>query len=275
MRFVTYNVGGETALGVRTPDGIVATGHSGLRGYLDGGPEAAKELSESLRDSPVVQPDRLLAPLAERCQLIFCGGNYREHLREVGLSPAEPVFFPKLWSSVAHPGQPVIKHTPATKLDYEVEFAVVIGRTARHVRAEEAMDYVFGFTVVNDFSARDVMEREPLQIMLCKSADRFCPVAEDIVTPDEVDLAGAAITCRVNGELRQDATLDDMIYTLPHILEFLTRTVTLSPGDLVTTGTPGGVALGRTLEAFLQPGDVVEAAVAGVGTVTSTIEAGW
>jgi 2-keto-4-pentenoate hydratase/2-oxohepta-3-ene-1,7-dioic acid hydratase in catechol pathway len=272
MRFVTYGLGEQSGLGVRAPAGIVPTGHHDLRDYLEGGDTAQKELDALLATGPdPVQPDRLLAPLAGRCQLICVGGNYRDHLTEVGLTPAEPVYFPKLWSSVLAPGDLVRAPGPDTQLDYEAEFAAIIGRTARAVPADRALDHVFGYTVVNDISARDVMAREPLQIMLCKSADGFLPVAEDIVTRDEVELGNNAITCTVNGELRQNSTLDKMIYALPYLIEFLTRSVTLSPGDLITTGTPGGVGAGRSPQVFLRPGDVVTAAVDGVGSVTTTI----
>ena len=272
MRFVTYRRAGQTELGVRTSYGIVATGHPGLREYLEEGDAAVTRLARLLASGPpVVTPDRMLSPLAERCQLICVGGNYADHIAEAGLQVSEPVYFPKLWSAVLPPGEPLAMPEPATQLDYEVEFAVVIGRTARRIAAADALDHVFGYTVVNDVGARDVMAREFLQIMLCKSADGFLPVAEEIVTTDEVDVRGAAITCTVNGELRQKSTLDQMLHSVPYLLEFLTRTVTLHPGDLVTTGSPGGSGFGQSPPSFLRPGDVVTAAVAGVGSVTTTI----
>jgi 2-keto-4-pentenoate hydratase/2-oxohepta-3-ene-1,7-dioic acid hydratase in catechol pathway len=275
MRFLTYSHDGEPALGVRTRDGIVPTGHADLREYLEGGQAAADQLRALLDSSPpTVIPDRLLSPLAPRAQLICVGGNYQDHLDEVGLARlAEPVYFPKLWSAVLAPGDPVRPPSTETLLDYEVELAVVIGRTAHRITAEDALDHVFGYTVVNDITARDVLAREPLQIMLCKSADTFFPVASEIVTADEVELGAQAITCTVNGEIRQDSTLDRMIYQVPHLLEFLTRSVTLHPGDLVTTGTPGGVAMSRPQQDYLRTGDVVVASVAGVGQVTTTVAA--
>jgi len=272
MRFVTYQRAGRTELGVRTPAGIVATGHPGLRDYLEEGAAAVERLERLLASGPaVVTPDRMLTPLAERCQLICVGGNYADHLAEVRLELSEPVYFPKLWSAVLQPGELLRMPEPATDLDYEVEFALIIGKTARRISVTEALDHVFGYTVVNDIGARDVMARERMQIMLCKSADGFLPVAEEIVTADEVDIYGSAITCTVNGELRQKATLGQMIYSIPYLLEFLTRTVTLHPGDLVTTGSPGGSGIGQTPPRFLDPGDVVTASVAGVTSVTTTI----
>jgi 2-keto-4-pentenoate hydratase/2-oxohepta-3-ene-1,7-dioic acid hydratase in catechol pathway len=276
MRFVTYSASGRTGLGVRTPEGIVATGYPDLREYLAAGDAAVTELDRRLAEGATIRPDRMLSPLPERSQLICVGGNYADHLAEAGLAPAEPVYFPKVWSALLPPGEPLRMPEPTTLLDYEVELAVVVGRTARHISAADYLDYVFGYTVVNDISARDVMIREHLQIMLCKSADGFLPIAEEIVTADEAELEGSALSCTVNGELRQKATLDQMLYDIPFLLEFLTRWVTLSPGDLVTTGSPGGSAMGRGPAAYLRPGDVVTASVAGVTSVTTTVaEASW
>ena len=275
MRFVTYCLDGRRGLGVRTGEGVVPTGYTDLRDYLEGGRPAADKVRALLASGqPVVTPDRLLSPLAQRAQLICVGGNYQDHIDEVGLTRLkEPVYFPKLWSAVLPPGESLRPPSADTLLDYEVELAVIIGRTAYRVRAEDALDHVFGYTVVNDISARDVMKREPMQIMLSKSADTFLPVAADIVTADEVELDGQAITCTVNGELRQESTLSNMVYTIPYLLEFLTRSVTLYPGDLITTGTPGGVAMSRPQQDYLRAGDVVTASVAGVGQVTTTVAA--
>lgn len=276
MRFVTYSLGGHQELGVRTDGGIVATGHPGLREYLEAGDAAAARLARLLASGPsTVEPARLLSPLAERCQLVCVGGNYADHLAEMNLHPSEPVYFPKLWSAVLPPGEPLRFPQERTQLDYEVELAVIIGRTTRNIKAEDAAGHIFGYTVVNDIGARDVMAREPMQIMLCKSADGFLPVAEDIVTADEVELGANAITCTVNGEYRQKSTVDQMLYDVPYLIEFLSRSVTLRPGDLITTGSPGGSAggsvPGRAPAAFLRPGDVVTASVEGVTSVTTTI----
>ncbi|HEX3779720.1 MAG TPA: fumarylacetoacetate hydrolase family protein [Pseudonocardiaceae bacterium] len=272
MRFVTYQHDGRAELGVRTTEGIVATGYPDLREYLAAGESATTALQRLLASGPAtVQPDRMLSPIPDRAQLICVGGNYSDHLAEAGLAPTEPVYFPKVWSALLPPGPPLRMPEPTSLLDYEVELAIVIGRTARHIAAADYLDYVLGYTVVNDISARDVMIREHMQIMLCKSADGFLPIAEEIVTADEVDLTDNALTCTVNGELRQKSTVDQMLYRIPHLLELLTRYVTLSPGDLVTTGSPGGSAMGRGPSAYLGPGDVVIASVEGVTSVTTTV----
>jgi 2-keto-4-pentenoate hydratase/2-oxohepta-3-ene-1,7-dioic acid hydratase in catechol pathway len=188
----------------------------------------------------------------------------------------EPVFFPGLWSAVIGPGQAIVIPEERTGTDYEAELSFVISKTAKNVAAEDAADYIFGYTMINDMSARDVLEREPHQVMLCKSPDTFCPVGPDVVTIDEVaDLGGRRITTRVNGIIKQDAMTDDMLVKIPELLEFLTRTVTLSPGDVVTTGTPGGVGAFRNPPEYLSPGDVVTVAVEGIGELSNPLVAGW
>ena len=184
------------------------------------------------------------------------------------------MFFPKLWSAVLDPDSVLEPPMPQTELDYEVELAVIIGRTMHRVNAAEALNYVFGYTVVNDVSAREVMRREPLQIMLCKSADGFLPVSEEIVTADEFDLDAAVISCEVNGQRRQEAAVADMITPVPRLLAFLSQYVTLSPGDVVTTGTPAGSVIGRPGTAYLSTGDVVSVAATGIRPATSTIGSG-
>lgn len=278
MRFVRFLAGGRSGFGVETPDGgVVDTAITDLREIIDLD-LTDRATARRLLDGPAVHPERLLAPVADRCQIIYAGGNYRDHLAEVShlITPAEPVFFPGLWSSVIGPGDPIVIPDVTSQTDYEVELAIVIGRTARHVTAADAWSHIFGFTVVNDVSARDVMRREALQIMLCKSPDTFCPIGPRIVTRDEAgDLAGRRVTTHVNGDLRQDASTDDMVVAIPELLEFLTRTVTLFPGDIVTTGTPGGVGAFRSPPEFLRPGDTVTVAVEGVGELTNSLVASW
>lgn len=272
MKVVRYRAGGQTGIGVRDGAGVHPTGYGDLRALLESEAEPLAFLRERLR-APVIAVEALLAPLADRCQIISTGGNYADHLKEVGLAPKEPVFFPKLWSSVLDPGLPLIAPTADTDLDYEAELSFVIGRTARNVPEDRAMEHVFGFTVVNDVSARDIMRREFLQIMLCKSSDGFLPISDEIVTADEIDLDTLELTCTVNGETRQRAPASAMIYKIPALIAFLTRYVTLSPGDLVTTGTPAGSVVGQPGLGYLKPGDVVTVAATGIATVRTVIGA--
>ena len=278
MRIVRFDIAGRVGFGVENADGgVVDTGFTDLREIIESD-VTDPDVRRRLLGGPLVHPDRLLAPVADRCQIIYAGGNYRDHLAEVShlIAPAEPVFFPGLWSSVIGPGEPIVIPDAASKTDYEVELAIVIGRTARRVAAADAWSHIFGFTIVNDVSARDVMQREQLQIMLCKSPDTFCPIGPRIVTADEVgDLGGRRVTTHVNGDLRQDAGTDDMVVGVADLLEFLTRTVTLFPGDIVTTGTPGGVGAFRNPPEFLRPGDTVTVSVEGIGELTNPLVAGW
>jgi 2-keto-4-pentenoate hydratase/2-oxohepta-3-ene-1,7-dioic acid hydratase in catechol pathway len=280
MRFVKYRSTDGNKLGLRVAnDMVVDTGFSDLREYLDAS-EAEKASVAQLQHDPGhrVAPDQFLAPIADRCQIIYTGGNYASHLAEVShmLVTVEPVFFPGLWSAVIGPGDAIVIPEERTGTDYEAELSFVISKTAKNVVLEDAWDYILGYTMINDVSARDVLVREPHQVMLCKSPDTFCPVGPDIVTTDEIaDLGGRRITTTVNGVIKQDAMTDDMLVKIPELLEFLTRTVTLSPGDVVTTGTPGGVGAFRNPPEYLSPGDVVTVAVEGIGELSNPLVAGW
>lgn len=144
--------------------------------------------------------------------------------------------------------------------------------------AERAHEYIFGYTMINDVSARDVMDREPLQITLCKCPDTFCPLGPHIITADEVPDPNAnplEISTHVNGVYKQRTTTDTMIHSIPTLLEFLTQTVTLQPGDLMSSGTCGGTGMGREPQEFMHPGDTVTVGVSGVGYLTNSLEAGW
>jgi 2-keto-4-pentenoate hydratase/2-oxohepta-3-ene-1,7-dioic acid hydratase in catechol pathway len=188
------------------------------------------------------------------------------------------LFFSKLRSSVIGSGAPIIIPTPDTQTDWEAELAFVIGRTARHVKPERASDYIFGYTLVNDVSARDVMVRDRMQITLSKSPDTFGPLGPHVVTADavpDVNTTQLELTTRVNGVLKQRAMTTDMVFAIPELLEFLTRTMTLQPGDIVSTGTPGGTGMGRDPQEFMQPGDEVTVALTGVGELINPVLAGW
>jgi 2-keto-4-pentenoate hydratase/2-oxohepta-3-ene-1,7-dioic acid hydratase in catechol pathway len=230
------------------------------------------------RRSARVRPLRLLPPVVRRPQMIGTGGNYADHVAEAKaeIQTREPIFIPFLWGAIIGPDDDIVVPTPETLADYEVEFSVMIGRTARHLTEEDAMEYVFGYTIVNDVSAREVMARDRMQAMLCKSVDTFLPVGPYVVTKDEIeDPYGLEIATYLNGEVRQKSTTGAMIWRIPELLAAITATVTLHPGDVVTTGTPGGVGYFRTPPEFMQPGDVITAQVAGVGALTNQVIAGY
>jgi 2-keto-4-pentenoate hydratase/2-oxohepta-3-ene-1,7-dioic acid hydratase in catechol pathway len=226
----------------------------------------------------LVHPLRLRAPISATSTLLLAGGNYADHLAETGLHPTEPVFFSKLRSAVIGPDEPIRIPTAETHTDWEAELSIIISKPAYRVPAERAHEYIFGYTMINDVSARDVMDREPLQITLCKCPDTFCPLGPHVVTTDEVPDANThplEISTRVNGVYKQRTTTDTMTYSIPTLLEFLTRTVTLQPGDLMSSGTCGGTGVGRTPQEFMHPGDTVTVGVTGVGYLSNPVVAEW
>ncbi|MFI5614360.1 fumarylacetoacetate hydrolase family protein [Amycolatopsis sp. NPDC051903] len=243
--------------------------------FAEPDPAAAVRAVDTRRLAPVGE-HRLLAPTVERCQLVATGGNYDDHVAEAGRALAEPVFFSSLWTSITGPGSAIVKPSAETFLDYEVEFAVVIGKRATKLTPETALDAVFGYTVTNDISARDVMAGTKLQIVLSKSLDTFWPVGPHLVTADEVpDPGRLGVTSALNGEPRQSGNTSRLIWDVPALLSKLTASITLHPGDIVTTGTPGGVGYHRTPPESMKPGDVITAAVEGVGVLSNHVIAGW
>lgn len=280
MRLVRYQAAGGIGIGAVRPDGSVMTTPWPDFGALFAEPDplrAAQALDRSRQEPVTVQ--RLLAPVVDRAQVIGTGGNYADHAAEArsgGLVVAEPVFMPYLWGAVIGPEDDIVIPAEDTQTDYEVELSVVIGQTARRLTEETAMDAVFGFTVVNDVSAREVMVREKMQVMLSKSVDTFLPVGPHVVTKDEIpDLYDLEIATYLNGQLRQHSNTGLMTVRVPALLTAITRTVTLHPGDIVTTGTPGGVGFFRDPPEFMQPGDTIVAEVERVGRLTNRVVRGW
>jgi 2-keto-4-pentenoate hydratase/2-oxohepta-3-ene-1,7-dioic acid hydratase in catechol pathway len=280
MRLVRYQAAGSTGVGAVRPDGSVVTTPWPDFGVLFAGPDpfrAAQALDLSRQEPVAVQ--RLLAPVVDRAQVIGTGGNYADHAAEArtgGLVVAEPVFMPYLWGAVIGPDDDIVIPTEDTQTDYEVELSVVIGQTARGLTEQTAMDAVFGFTVVNDVSAREVMVREKMQVMLSKSVDTFLPVGPQVVTRDEIpDLYDLEIATYLNGQRRQHSSTGLMTVRVPALLAAITRTVTLHPGDIVTTGTPGGVGFFRDPPEFMQPGDTIVAEVEHVGRLANRVVRGW
>ena len=280
MRLVRYQAAGGTGIGAVRADGSVVTTPWPDFGALFAEPDplrAAQALHLSRQEPVAVQ--RLLAPAVDRAQVIGTGGNYADHAAEArtgGLVVAEPVFMPYLWGAVIGPEDDIVIPAEDTQTDYEVELSVVIGQTARGLTEETAMDAVFGFTVVNDVSAREVMVREKMQVMLSKSVDTFLPVGPHVVTKDEIpDLYDLEIATYLNGQLRQHSNTGLMTVRVPALLAAITRTVTLHPGDIVTTGTPGGVGFFRDPPEFMQPGDTIVAEIEHVGRLTNRVVRGW
>lgn len=224
----------------------------------------------------------LEAPLPRPLRSLFCvGRNYRTHARELSQSvfkgnDAEtehwPIVFTKLPQCVVGPGDTVcLPHGVSQQIDYEAELAVVIGRGGRNIARSDAMSHVFGYTIVNDVTARDVQMRHQ-QWDLGKSFDTFCPMGPWIVTADELDGARARLQCWVNGELRQAASTEELIFDIPTLIETCSRGVTLYPGDVIATGTPSGVGMGMAPPRYLQPGDEVRICIDGIGEISNRFE---
>jgi 2-keto-4-pentenoate hydratase/2-oxohepta-3-ene-1,7-dioic acid hydratase in catechol pathway len=218
---------------------------------------------------------RLLAPIPwPRKNVVMLGVNYREHVDEGAKArsidikyPEWPVFFTKPATSVIGPMGKVVRHQVTEKLDWEVELAVVMGRKGRNIPKDKAYDYVFGYTICLDMTARE-LQRLHGQWFKGKSLDTFCPVGPWIVHKSALpDPQQVRLVCRVNGEVMQDGNTRDMIFDIPTIIESLSSGLTLEPGDIISTGTPSGVGFARVPPVFLKPGDKVEGDIEGIGVL--------
>jgi 2-keto-4-pentenoate hydratase/2-oxohepta-3-ene-1,7-dioic acid hydratase in catechol pathway len=260
--------------------GLIGGGSPGLRAAQAILAAAGRHLSDGswrvAARGPVARPARgarFLAPIPRPPRNIFCvGRNYAEHAKERGADiPTVPVFFTKPPTAVIGPEASVI-HWPMTgSLDYEVELAVVIGRRGRSIPKAKAYDYVFGYTILNDITARDLQKRHT-QWFKGKGLDTFAPLGPWIVHKTALpDPHALRIRLRVNGEARQEATTADMIFRIDELIEVLSAGMTLEPGDIIATGTPSGVAAGFDPPRWLRVGDVVEAEVEGIGILRNRI----
>jgi 2-keto-4-pentenoate hydratase/2-oxohepta-3-ene-1,7-dioic acid hydratase in catechol pathway len=230
---------------------------------------------------------RLIAPFPQPRRNIFCvGKNYHDHAHEFarsgfdssvapgaasGAVPDAPIVFTKVPQCVTGPFDPIFtdaRVSPA--VDYEAELCVVIGRGGRGIGKAEAMAHVWGYTIVNDVTARDLQARHK-QWLIGKSQDSFCPMGPCAVTADEIDLADTSVRCWVNGELRQSANTRDLIFDLPTLIETLSAGITLLPGDLIATGTPAGVGIGFDPPRYLEPGDKVRIEIGGIGRIENEV----
>lgn len=222
----------------------------------------------------------LIEPVQPTKNVICIGKNYHDHILEfdgtdelIEEVKENPIFFTKTVSSLCGPDAIIDGHPKVTaELDYEGELGVVIGKTCKDVSPDEAFDYVFGYTIVNDVTARD-LQRKHKQWFLGKGLDTFCPVGPYVVTADEVgDPQRLAITTKVNGEVRQDANTDLMIHKIANQIAFVSQGMTLNPGDVIATGTPKGVGMGFNPKRFLQDGDVVEIEIENIGVLKNTVK---
>jgi len=292
MRIVQYLSGATAGCGVQVGDDVFSTGYPTTLALVEDG-DRGLEAAERASGGESVAVDRVIHPL--RPGKIFGSGvNYKAHGEEAAnfAAPDEPRWdFIKLSSSVIGPGEPIVIPSAddviirgpggmrrfseyGFAVDYEVELGVVIGKRAKNIRREDALDHVFGYTVINDVSARSVQMNDA-QVDLGKSFDTFCPMGPCIVTQDELpDWQDVRIQSHVNGELRQDALLSDQLYPHPVAIEWLSSIITLDPGDVLSTGTPAGIGTFMDPPGFLQPGDTVTVSASGIGELTNPVVAG-
>jgi len=215
-----------------------------------------------------------LAPVPRPGKLICIGLNYRDHAAESNMPiPERPVVFSKFATAVIAPGEPVVLPPASQQVDYEAELAVVIGRRAKNVCANRALEYVLGYTAFNDVSARDFQFADG-QWQRGKSCDTFAPMGPTIVTADVIpDPHKLSIKLTLNGRTMQDSNTDQLIFGVPELIEFLSQTITLEPGDVIATGTPPGVGFARKPPVFLRPGDVMEVDIDSVGKLNTPVVA--
>jgi len=270
MKLVSYSAGdGAIHPGALLPNNsIVALGET----YRDALSVIASGLSAVPHNSPTVSLDqvRLHAPIPNPPRVFAIGLNYRDHAKESGMElPTTPVVFFKLTTSVIGPGDAIVLPKNSTMPDYEAEFAFVIGKGGYRIPASEWREHVYGYTIVNDVSARDV-QFASTQWSMSKSFPTFCPMGPAIVTADEItDPHALAISLTINGEMLQHSNTRELVFGIPALIEHLSSITPLLPGDVVSTGTPPGVGLGRTPKRWLKPGETVTVTVEGLGSLTN------
>ncbi len=272
MKILRYGPPGQEKPGLLDQNGRIRA-LSGTVGDIDADAVGADGLARLAALDPASLPlvegtPRLGPPVAGIGKILAIGLNYADHAMETGLPiPDEPVLFTKAISALSGPNDPVVLPKGSRKADWEAELAFVVGTEARYVEESDALDYVAGYTVMNDVSERQFQLEQGGQWIKGKSADTFAPLGPWLVTRDEVpDPHALDIWLELNGERRQDANTRTMIFTIAYLLSYLSRFLTLKPGDVVTTGTPYGVGLGCDPPVFLKPGDVMELGIDGLGT---------
>jgi 2-keto-4-pentenoate hydratase/2-oxohepta-3-ene-1,7-dioic acid hydratase in catechol pathway len=277
MQFVRYNGGSGPTWGVRHDGGIhaLADRPAGEPTYQD---LTNRTYVATVRDDVAngalsrVDPDgvSLLAPVPRPSKIVCAGLNYRDHAEEQNEEiPERPLLFSKASTAVANPGSPIV-HPPGEQVDYEVELAVVVGRTARNLDEDEVDDHVAGYTVHNDVSGRDAQLSDG-QFFRGKSYDTFAPMGPTLVTGEGFDPNAVDVELRVDGETKQSSNTEQFIFDVHELVSYISGNMTLEPGDVVSTGTPGGVGIFREPVDLLEPGQTCEAEIEGIGTLTNPV----
>jgi len=256
---------------------LSALGFSGsLFELIQAGAPTLSSLRQAAMDTspdPMPKPEEFDAPYYHPGKIVAIGLNYVEHAKEANMElPKEPLVFTKFNNSITGPTDPVrIPVSLTSEVDYEVELAVVIGKTAKNVPLDQALDFVFGYTVLNDVSARDLQFADK-QWVRGKSLDTFCPMGPVIVTADEIpDPQKLHMGCAVNDQILQDQDTSDMYFDVATLVSRLSESFTLYPGDILATGTPSGVGFSRKPPIYLRPGDTMRTWIDGIGALTNPI----
>ncbi|SCX71669.1 fumarylacetoacetate hydrolase family protein [Variovorax sp. EL159] len=291
MKLVTFIKNRKTCIGRLDADGhavqdlssIVPEQPGDMLAFIRGASQSLAVAARCEAAWTPIESVELVAPINRPARNIFCvGKNYREHAKEFNASgfdssakevvPERPVIFTKAPSTVIGQGAEIPSYLDYTSsTDYEGELAVVIGLGGRGIAKADAMQHVYGYTIVNDVTAR-TLQQSHRQWFVGKSIDGFCPMGPTLVTADEIpDPTALRLSTRVNGELRQDAGVSELIFDIPTLIADISRTMTLEPGDLIATGTCAGVGIGFTPPRFLKPGDVVEVEIQPIGVLRNPV----
>lgn len=289
MKLVTFSDAAAPRAGALRGESVVdlsALGVGpGMLEVIKAGIGRLEQVAAAVSDAPgiALESVRVHAPLPNPPNNLMCvGRNYVEHAHEFSAAgfdasekkilPDDPIIFTKAVTSIVGPGEAIVAaNDPTNSVDYEGELAVIIGPGGRGISQEAAFDHVFGYTLVNDVTARHLQQRH-VQFFIGKSVDTFCPMGPAIVTTDEIeDLASAVLRTHVNGELRQEAPLSDLIFDIPTLISTLSEAITLQPGDIIATGTPYGTGMSFEPARFLSTGDVVEVSLDEIGTLRNPV----
>jgi 2-keto-4-pentenoate hydratase/2-oxohepta-3-ene-1,7-dioic acid hydratase in catechol pathway len=282
MRFVTLDRGGRGEPGVMLDGrfiGIRGAGFDDVLSVIAGGADAMDRVRRWLKNPPPGEPldlatARLLAPIPRPPKIICIGLNYRDHAEEAKMPiPEVPTVFAKFATAVTGHRHPIVLPKNSTKPDYEAEFAVVIGKGGRYIPEDRWREHVFGYTMVNDVSARD-FQMATSQWMIGKTFDTFAPMGPAVVTADEIeDPHRLDISLVLSGEVMQDSNTRNLVFGVPKLIAYLSGVFTLEPGDVISTGTPAGVGLARKPPRWLKPGDEVVVRVEGLGELVNPVVA--
>jgi len=252
-----------------------------LRAILDGGPEYLEFIAQVAKRPEAIkypaETAKFYSPIPDPRKIVCVGLNYKDHAAESGAPiPKEPILFSKYPTSLIGHGDAIVLPPVSQEVDYEAELVIVVGKRGRNIPKEDALDFVAGYAVGHDVSARDwQLKKDGKQWMIGKTFDTFAPVGPYLVTKDEIpDPQNLGIRLRLNGETMQDSSTNQLIFSVQEVLAYISQVFTIEPGDLIFTGTPPGVGFAKKPPLFLKPGDVVEVEIDGLGTLKNSVVQG-